>query len=167
MRPAVATLAVVVLTFSASAQSRSAPETDLVRLVQNLKASSFDASLPKVNLGFFLNYEAAGARVDWKVTDCGAWPASKELDRSPHPLKCVEADFDANDIAVTMLVDVAHAQQPPPRILVVYVAIVDREGKSRSIRLRDLPKELHRPVPRSPRDVPNIVAVTEPSTSSE
>lgn len=71
MRHAVTSIATVLLTFNVWSQSPPAQPTDVVRLVQNLKASSFDQNLPKVTLEFFLNYEAAGSRVEWKESELG------------------------------------------------------------------------------------------------
>lgn len=63
----------LLLTFCgwAQAPSDTKPQAAAIQLVKKGMASSFDGSLPKVTLEFFLKSEGEGAPVKWEVNDCG------------------------------------------------------------------------------------------------
>jgi hypothetical protein len=154
-----------------------------IQRAKNLIVSSFDRSLPNVSLEFFLKYEAGGAPIKWEVNDCGEQPRNPGSDHGGESPMCVEADFDSKDCdyspqpsarmcagsgfrdpnctlaqtaAVTVLVSVGTFKRGPFGAPTLFsVTITDLSGVSRPVRrLRDLPMELHRWVPRLPRDLP-------------
>ena len=147
---------------SAEPQSSDKTEAATIRRVQNALASSLDSSLPKVSLEFFLKYESGGAPIQWKVNDCIEPAGNPPTDRVSDPPICVEADFARDQTDVTILVSVGTLNTGPSGTPAVFSVTVNTQGgRSHSLRrLGDLPKELHRPAPKSPRDLPT------PTTSS-
>lgn len=143
----------IVSVFS-EAQSRNKAETAAILRAKNALVSSFDSSLPKVSLEFFLKYEAGGAPITWERADCGQESANPPMDHgSGHPL-CVAASFDKGQTAVTVIVSVGTLQIGRPGTpALLRVSIDGPSGRIESLRLRDLPRELHRPAPREPRDL--------------
>lgn len=137
-------------------------EAATIQRVKNTLASSLDSSLPKVSLEFFLNYESGGAPIQWEVNDCVEQAGNPPTDRSNDPPMCVEADFQKDQTDVTVMVSVGTLKKGPSGTPAVFsVTVNNPSGRSHSLnRLGDLPKELHRPAPKSPRDL------TMPTTSS-
>ena len=138
------------------AQPRSFNKTERTALqsAKNVLVSSLDRGLPKVSLEFFLQYEAGGAPIQWEVNDCGEQEGSAPsgLD-SP---MCVEADFQKDRTSVAVIVLVGTFTRGPSGIPALYrVTVAAQGGSSRRVRqLSDLPMELRRPAPRTPRDLP-------------
>ena len=130
-------------------------EQAAIQRAKTTLVSSLDSSLPKVTLEFFLNYESGGADIRWEVNDCGEQTGSP-ADRGSDSPMCVEADFTKDQTGVTVTVSVGTFKKGvsgAPALF--YIAVQDSSGKSHSLRrLGDLPKELHRPPPKSPRDLP-------------
>jgi len=147
------------LTYSLRAQQTStnqAEETAIER-VKTTQVSSLDHGLPKVTLEFFLQYEGEGAPIKWRTRDCGQLKVNRFIDREPHATTaCVEAEIDLkDDRSATIVVSVATAKTGSagvPRLLGVTVG--DRSGTHMLRGLSDLPAELHRPLPKWPRDLP-------------
>jgi hypothetical protein len=130
--------------------------------------SSIDQNLPKVTLDFFLQYESEGAPITWEVNDCGEQTGDPATDRERDIPMCVEADFDKNHAAVSIMIAVGTFKTGPSGVPELFsLSITEQDGKSRPVRhLSDLPKELHRPLPKSPRDSPAPDA-SRPTASSE
>jgi hypothetical protein len=117
--------------------------------------SSLDNSLPKVSLEFFLNYESGGADIHWEVNDCGEQTGSPGTDRASDAPMCVEAAFTKDQTDVTVTVAVGTFQKGPSGKPTLFgVTVHGPTGRVHSLRLGDLPKELHRPTRGMPRDLP-------------
>jgi len=146
----------------AQPQSGDRAEAATIQRVKNTLASSLDSSLPKVSLEFFLKYESGGAPIQWEVNDCVEQAGNPPTDRGSDPPICVEADFQKDQTAVTVMVSVGSLKKGSSGTPAVFSVMVNNpSGRSHSLsRLGDLPKELHRPSPKSPRDLPT------PTTSS-
>lgn len=156
---------VLLLTLCLSAQQSSVNKTEEVAIhrAKRLIVSSFDRSLPKVSLEFFLKYEGGGAPIKWQVSDCGnqsGIPAAQE--QGSH--KCVVADFEfKGQKAVTVLVSTGTFNRGTSALPALINVTITENGTSRPVRhLSDLPVELHRPAPRLPRDLPVPVGVIGP-----
>jgi hypothetical protein len=131
-------------------------EKAAIRRAKSAMVSTFDRGLPKVTLEFFLNYEAAGATVPWGVADCGEQSGDPAIDRGRDFPMCVEAYFVVKGgISVGVVVAVGTLKKGlsgTPELSSVTVS--DSRGGFRTVRqLGDLPKELHRPLPRQPLDI--------------
>jgi hypothetical protein len=158
MRRMILNLLVLLLTVSLWAQQSSVNKTEkaAIQRAKSLIVSSFDRSLPNVNLEFFLKYEGAGAPIKWEVSDCGDQTGSPPLDQEHGPPMCVEAHFELKgQTAVAVLVSVGTLKGGPSAVPALISVAITESGTSRSVRhLSDLPMELHRPPPRLPRDLP-------------
>jgi len=147
----------LLLTSFAWAQGPSLGKTEQAALQRAKSAlvSSLDSSLPKVSLEFFLNYESGGANIRWEVNDCGEETGSPATDRGSDSPMCVEADFAKDQTGVTVLVSVGTFKKGPTGTPALFhVTVQGPSGKIHSLRLGDLPKELHRPTRGMPRDLP-------------
>jgi hypothetical protein len=146
----------------AKPQSSDKTEKATIQRAKNTLVSSLDSSLPKVSLEFFLKYESGGAPIQWEVNNCVEQAGNPPTDRAGDPPICVEADFAKDQTAVTVWVSVGTLKSGPSGTPAVFSVTVNNQGgRSHSLRrLGDLPKELHRPAPKSPRDLPS------PTTSS-
>jgi len=130
-------------------------EKAAIRRAKNVLVSSLDSSLPKVSLEFFLNYEAGGAPIQWEVSDCGEQTGKRSTDRGTESAMCVEANFAKDQTDVAVVVSVGTNKKGPADVpTLLSVTVNGPSGKSHSLRLGELPKELHRPAPKSPRDLP-------------
>ncbi|MGA8342892.1 MAG: hypothetical protein WB781_13230 [Candidatus Sulfotelmatobacter sp.] len=136
--------------------SASEREKTAIQLAKSQLVSSFDRSLPRVSLEFFLKYEGGGATIKWEVNDCGEQAGNPAIDHRLDSPVCVEADFDKDHATVTVVVSVGTFKTGPlgaPAL--VSVTITDRSGLIRPVHhLSDLPMELHRPIPSVPRNIP-------------
>lgn len=130
-------------------------EKDMIQHTKSLPVSSFDRALPKVSLEYFLQYESGGAAIHWEVHDCGEQPGKLESHASRELRTCVEADFDSNHLSVRVLIAPGTFNQGiSTRPVLFNATLTDLSGDTRSIRrLSDLPRELHRPLPRLPREL--------------
>lgn len=154
---AILSLYFLLLASSLWAQGPSLGKTEQAALQRAKSAlvSSLDSSLPKVSLEFFLNYESGGADIRWEVNDCGEQTGSSGTDRGSDSPMCVEADFMKDHTDVTVTVSVGTFQKGPSGKPALFgVAVHGPSGRVHSIRLGDLPKELHRPTRGMPRDLP-------------
>ena len=157
MRWMILCASLALFTTFAWAQSTSADKTEQAALQRAKSAlvSSLDSSLPKVSLEFFLNYESGGADIRWEVNDCGEQSGNPATDRGSDSPMCVEADFTKDQTDVTVIVSVGTFQKGPSgRPALFGVTVHGPRGRVHSLRLRDLPKELHRPTHGMPRDLP-------------
>jgi hypothetical protein len=147
-------LCVLLVVSVAAAQGPSIGKTEQAALQRAKSAlvSSLDSSLPKVSLEFFLNYESGGADIRWEVNDCGEQTPNPATDRGTDSPMCVEADFTKDQTDVTVTVSVGTFQKGPSGKPALFgVTVHGPSGRVHSLRLGDLPKELHRP---APRDLP-------------
>lgn len=128
---------------------------EAIRRAKSTPVSSLDNSLPKVSLEFFLNYESGGADIRWEVNDCGEQTGNPARDRGADTPMCVEADFTKDQTDVAVMVSVGTFQKGPSGKPTLFgVRVQGPGGRAHSLRLGDLPKELHLPAPRMPRDLP-------------
>ena len=132
-------------------------EKETIQHAKSLLVSSLDRSLPKVSLEYFLKYEGGGAAIHWEVNDCGEQTGDPEVDQSRDIPICVEADFEVNHRSVTIFIAVGTIKTGVSGAPALFSATITEPGRDvKSLRqLGELPKELHRPLPRSPRDLPN------------
>jgi len=150
-------LGMLLLTGCLSAQSSEADKTEkaAIKRVKAILVSSLDRALPKVSLKYFLEYESKGAPVHWEVNDCGEQTGTPPTDRSRDLPTCVEADFAVQRRAVSVVIAVGTVGKGASGAAELFsVIITDVDGAVHSIKqLGGLPAELHRPLPRSPRDL--------------
>ena len=132
-------------------------EKETIQHAKGLLVSTLDRSLPKVSLEYFLKYESAGAPIHWEVNDCGEQTGDPAVDKDRDLPTCVEADFDVDHRAITIFIAVGTLNEGISGAPALFSATVaEPDGKVKSLRqLGELPKELHRPWPKSPRDVPD------------
>ena len=132
-----------------------------IQRVKTLSISSLDRSLPKVRLEFFLKYEGEGAPIKWEVNDCGEQTRDTPVDHGRDSAMCVQAEIGLTDgRAATVLISVGTLKRGPVDVPSVYGARVTYPGGTirRLDRLSDLPVELHRPLPKGPKDLPPPVS---------
>jgi hypothetical protein len=158
MRRIILSLSFVLLAVSlwGQRQSTNGNQEAAILRAKNVLVSSLDRSLPKVSLDFFLKYEAGGSPIQWEVNGCGEQPGSPASDHGSDPPMCAEADFAKHQTDVSVLVSVGTFKRGPIGVPAFFSVKVNGPG-GRSLRLRrlgDLPKELNRPAPRMPRDLP-------------
>lgn len=153
------TLSVVVpflaLTLWCDAQSVNKEQRLLIQRAKNLVVSSLDSRLPKVTLEFFLKNEAEGSPTTWSVGNC------EKLTGNSEPSVVTSTDCVAAEIVfqglltatVVLAMKPSSSSSPSPTLL--SVTVTDQSGKNSVVRrLGDLPMELHRPQPKSPKDLP-------------
>jgi hypothetical protein len=135
----------------------SKTEQSAIQRVKNMLVSSFDRSLPKVSLEFFLKSEGEGAPIGWRVNDCGKPTGKPKADQERVFGKCVIVDMELeNGRAVTVLISVGTFKSGLVGSPALFsVTITDPTGFIRQVpHLSDLPAELHRPQRKGPRDLP-------------
>ena len=127
----------------------------VIRRVKTVDVSSLDRGLPKVTLEFFLKYEGGGVPIRWHLSNCDQPNGNQFIDRERDVSICVEADIDLEgDRSATVVVSVGTPRQPRSVPTVFSVTVTDPSGMVHAVRrLSDLPMELHRPLPKSPRDL--------------
>ena len=133
----------------------------VIRRVKTVEVSSLERGLPKVTLEFFLKYEGEGAPIRWLLSDCDQLNGNRFIDRERDASICVEADIELKgDRSATVVVSVGTLNTGPVGVPTVFrVTVTDPTGMVHDVRrLSDLPLELHRPVPKSPGDLPLPVA---------
>jgi hypothetical protein len=129
-----------------------------VERIKSFPVSSIDSTLPEVSLEYFLNYEADGAPINWEVNDCGEQSGNPSDEKREIPA-CVQAEvFLKNHRTLTVLVVYGTSKKKLDVPAVWSITIEDANGEVRVVRqLRDLPMELHRPMPEMPKDSPSTV----------
>ena len=163
MRQTILSVLFPLLTFCVLAQGPSADDEEMgaIQRAKTLLISSLDRNLPKVTLEFFLKYEGEGAPIKWEVNDCGERTRHKAVDQARDSAICVQADIALKDgRAATVLVSVGTIKRGSVDIPTVSgVRVTDAVGTIRRLdRLSDLPVELHRPLPKGPKDLPTPVS---------
>lgn len=158
MRQIVASVLFFALVPSFWEQASPGDKTDeqSIRRAKGALASSLDTSLPNVTLENFLNYESEGADIHWEVNDCGEQTGNPATDAGRDFPMCVEADFDFRHQAVSVVIAVGTLKKGPSKPAFFSATVNDGSGKIRPLRrLGELPKELHRPVPKWPKTLPD------------
>ena len=172
MRPATFSLAILSLSLGVSAQPHSSDNSTqaAIRYVKTLSASAFDSRLPRIPLEDFLSYESGSVQGKWAIVECEkrAGPAG-DYAKQEFPTR-VQAVYDvkpsehldtpARSLSrgglVTVLINVEMSNNAQFRgAAILNLAVTDATGAVHQIRnLADLPMELHRPPPRTPKDLP-------------
>ena len=152
-------LALVLFGGSLWAQHSYTNETkeDTIQHVKSLQVSSRDRNLPKVTLEFFLKYEGEGAPIKWSMNNCNQLKGNPVTDREWDAAVCLEAEVDLKDNrSAIVAVSLGKPRTRPSTVPSVFaVTITDQNGSVHELRrLGDLPMELHRPLPKEPRDLP-------------
>ena len=163
MRRTILSLTFLLLTFGLWAQGSSANEMEggAIQRVKALPVSSLDRNLPKVTLEFFLKYEGGGEPIKWHVNECNEHTKDMVVDHKHDTAMCVVAEINLKDErAATILVSVGTFKRGPVDVPIVYGVRVNYPfGATHSLlRLSDLPAELHRPLPKGPKDLPPPVS---------
>jgi hypothetical protein len=163
MRQTILNLVFLLLAFCVWAQSPSADKAEMgaIQRVKTLPISSLDRNLPKVTFEFFLKYEGEAAPIKWQVNDCGEQARDTVSDHGRDSAMCVQADIGLKDgRTATVLVSVGTFKRGPVDVPTVYGVRVTYPGGTihRLDRLSDLPVELHRPLPKGPKDLPAPVS---------
>jgi hypothetical protein len=171
MRRTIFSLAVLSLSLCASAQPRSSGNSAkaAIRYVTTVSTSSFDSLLPRISLADFLSYETGSVHGKWATVECETRTApAADYARQDFPT-CVQADYDLKPTKhldapvrslsggfVTILISVETCKNGQFRgEVILNLAVTDATGTVHQIRnLADLPMELHRPLPRTPKDLP-------------
>lgn len=123
--------------------------------------STFDRGLPRVSLEYFLQSEGEGAPIQWEVNDCGEQTGNPAIDRGRDIPTCVEATMTTRDrITVNVSVSVGTVKKGLSGTPAIFSVVLEDAKGPRSVRLGDLPMELHRQPPqrKSPRDSPGVVS---------
>jgi hypothetical protein len=154
-------LLILLATSCVQAQGPPADERETaIQRVQTLLVSSLDRDLPKISLEFFLKYEGEGATIKWKVNDCGKTPDPVN-DHKQDSSMCVRADIGLKDgRAATVLISIGSLKKGVADVPTVQGVSVSYPGGTmrRLDHLSDLPVELHRPLPKGPKDLPTGVS---------
>jgi len=161
MRGTSLSLLILLVTSCVPAQGPPADEREAaIQRVKTLLVSSLDHGLPKITLEFFLMYEGEGAPIKWEVNDCGE-TLDTVVDHKPDSAICVRADVVLKDgRAATVLISTGTLKKGEANVPSVHAVSVSYPGgtKHRLDHLSDLPVELHRPLPRGPKDLPSGVS---------
>lgn len=130
-------------------------EKEAIERAKAVLASSLDRSLPKITLEYFLQYESKGGTIHWEASDCGEQTGNPAADRGRDFPICIAADFEVEHRSVTVMVAVGTTGKGVTGTPELFSATVtDADGVVHAIKhLGSLPAELHRPLPRSPRDL--------------
>ena len=158
MRGAAIALAVLFATAPAEAQSSAQQKTEraTIEYAKAVLVSALDKTLPRVSLEFFLANESDGARIQWEVNDCGEETGNPETDRGRDFPMCVEAEVflkDQRSLNVSLVVG-TFKKGVSDKPWVWGVTLTENDGKVRSIALRQIPVELHRPDRPSQKELP-------------
>jgi len=153
-------LVLLLLLLPSSVQAQQEAGGPAIQRVKTLPISSLDDGLPKVTLEFFLNYESEGAAIKWELKHCGETQDSA-VDHERDSAMCVQADFGLKDgRSATIVVSIGRAKKGVVDAPTVSGVSVTYPGgtKRRLDHLSDLPVELHRPLPKAPKDLPSGVS---------
>ena len=88
-----------------------------------------------MTLEFFLKYESGGAPITWEVNDCGEQTGNPATDQGRDFPMCVEADFDKDHAAVSVMVSVGTFRKGPSGVPLLFnISITEQSGRSHSVR---------------------------------
>jgi hypothetical protein len=133
-------------------------DANAIHLVQTLPVSSLDHDLPKVTLAFFLRYEGGGGPIQWEVKHCGE---NQDTAAGHDSAMCVRANVGLKDgRAAAVIISIGNRKGETVSNPTLYGVNVTYPGGTmhRLDHLRDLPVELHRPLPKGPKDLPSGVS---------
>ena len=157
MRVFLVTLVLLITcTTSAQTASRERADKEAIEYAQRVLVSSLDHNLPRITLRFFLENESDGARIHWEVNDCGEQTGSPDVDRGRDFPMCVEAEVflkDQRSLNVSVVVG-TFKKGIVDKPVVWSVMLTENDGEVRSIALKAIPVELHRPERKTPKDLP-------------
>jgi hypothetical protein len=148
-----ATLLVCLLTVPTLLAAQSSGDINsqkaAIERAQNVLVSTFDSSLPKVTLKFFLESESEGAKIEWEVNDCGEQTGDAAVDRGRDIPTCVEANLKLKDQrSVAVMVAVGSVKKGLSGSPSLFSSTVTDENGSHSVRLIELPAQIHRGRPK-------------------
>ncbi len=152
---AIALMIIVAPAFSQT-PSREKADREAIEYAKSIPVSTLDRTLPRVTLQFFLDNESSGARIAWEVNDCGEQTGAPDVDRGRDFPMCVEAEVflkDQRSLNVSVVVGTFNKGVNGEPI-VWSVLLTGNDGEVRSIKLRDIPVELHRPDRRPSKKLP-------------
>lgn len=134
-------------------------EKAAIERAQNTMVSTFDSSLPKVSLKFFLESEAEGAKVSWEMNDCGEQTGNPAIDRGRDMPTCVEASFTLKDRrTVNVMIAVGTMKSGLSGVPTLFSSTLTDENGTHAIKLIELPAKIHRGRPKnSPSDRAPVV----------
>lgn len=150
------------LLWSQSSHSTRAEDNDIER-VKTLQVLSLDHNLPRVTLEFFLNYEGGGIPIAWRASNCDHGKVHGPHDGKRTFMTCIEADLALkDDRRANVVVSIEESKTHPAGVpRVIRVAVTDTNGRTRVLQhLSDLPVELNRRLPKTPRDSPLPVGLS-------
>lgn len=164
MRQTILSLLFLSFVFRAWAQGPSSDKAEVgdIHRVKALLISSLDLTLPKVTMEFFLKYEGQGAPIKWEVTECGQSTRDAEVDHGSEVGTCVQAGIDLKDgRSATVVISIGKRSKKPADVPAIHGVRVSYPGGTihRLDRLSDLPMELHRPLPKGPKDLSTPVSI--------
>jgi hypothetical protein len=137
------------LLMSAISPAQTARERSVQKAVieraQKALVSTFDSTLPKVSLKFFLESESEGAKINWEVNDCGEQTGNPAIDRGRDIPTCVEASFTLKDHrSVNVMIAVGTVSKGVTGVPSLFSSTITDENGTRSIKLIELPAQIHR-----------------------
>lgn len=146
---------IIALPVSLWAQHLSAKaEKAVIEHVKHVSVSKLDGILPDVSLEFFLEYEGGGVAIRWETEQCPV--AGKSAVVPDHGSNiCVKATLNLkNNRSASILLSVGANKDASDIPTVLDLTVVNQNGAIHHIhKLSNLPVELHRPPPKSPRDL--------------
>lgn len=127
-----------------------------IQRARKVLISTFDSRLPKVGLDDFLKSEGDGVPIRWEVNDCGEQTGNPAVDRGRDFPICAEALMalrDGRTVSVSVAVG-THKKGVSGRPELFYVTMTGDDGAAHSVRLVDLPAQIHRRGRPGPLDLP-------------
>jgi hypothetical protein len=116
-----------------------------IERAQSVLVSTFDSSLPKVSLKFFLESEGEGAKVSWEVNDCGEQTGDPAVDRGRDIPTCVEASFTLKDKrTVDVMTAVGTVKKGITGAPTLFSSTITDENGTHAVKLIELPAQIHR-----------------------
>ena len=125
-------------------------EKAAIERAQNTLVSTFDSSLPKVSLKFFLESEADGAKISWEMNDCGEQSGNPAVDRGRDLPTCVEARFTLKDQRTfDVMVALGTVKKGLSGAPTLFSSTMTDENGTHAIKLIELPAKIHRGKPKN------------------
>jgi hypothetical protein len=155
MKPVTMTALLLLISTLVCAQTAKLSKRDqqAIARAKNVLVSTFDKSLPKVTLEYFLTSESDGGKIEWEVNDCGEQTGNPAIDRGRDLPLCVQATVSGRNhgLAVVMVAVGTFRKGVTGTPELFFVTVADESGQERSIKLFDLPAEMHRGRPKGQR----------------
>jgi hypothetical protein len=116
-----------------------------IERAQNVLVSTFDSSLPRVSLKFFLESESEGAKIAWEVNDRGEQTGNPAVDRGRDLPTCVEASFTLKDQrTVDVMIAVGTVKKSLSGAPVLFSSTITDDKGTHPVKLIELPAQIHR-----------------------